>query len=668
MDIFSLAIRITEQGADKVLNTLDTLDKKGKGTALSFSSMTGGISGFWAALAGGAAVAAIGKMISAASEAETTVVALRTAVGNAGGSFDQWSGAMEGSISKLMATTKFGDEDLRGALTNLINVSGNVAGSYKNLGVVADLAAAKHIDLSTASELVGKVMAGNTGILQRYGIVVKQGENAIDVMGKKFKGFAENEGNTIAGTFAKISNAGGEVLEAFGNAIIAGGGLSKTGGGLVSMLQGLQKWVENNSADIARFAEIAVDLGRVLGGALVNSVKILWAAFQGGQEVIIGTVAALETIPDRFRFAMGGLMRDVGSFLGGFAQLTDRILGTNLEELTNRWQDSGTKMQQAGAHNISLTKTYADQTIAELYKTADGASAAIASVGKGGPSKVVHDPAAEAKALNDRVEALSKLNELTKLSDAEKAETIRLEHGLLVALNSGTLSTTARITALEQLTKLEKIDVLNVVPGAVKIAAPDPSLIDIPITKVAAPLEVYVPSFVDDLLKGVQDQMDKVGPALGDVVGNTIGGFFEGGFKNAGDVALKGLGSILSTMGQSMLGAGLAMLKLLPALTNPFTSGPALIIAGATLLALGAVLRGTATGSGRGGGGGRVSGGGVAGGGDVTQKLVITPSSANATNTPLRPMIGNVTIIGRNDPKAQREVRELLGMGERRGL
>ncbi len=68
------------------------------------------------------------------------------------------------------------------AFTQLDRASGSAALAYKYMGVTADLAAARHIDLSKAALLVGKVIDGNTTALNRYGIAVPKGTSVTDAL------------------------------------------------------------------------------------------------------------------------------------------------------------------------------------------------------------------------------------------------------------------------------------------------------------------------------------------------------------------------------------------------------------------------------------------------------------------------------------------------------
>src|SRR5688572_20440114 len=88
----------------------------------------------------------------------------------------------------MQDTTAVGDEDFANILTELVSISGDYQASLRNVGLVADIAAAKQIDFETAATLVGKAIVGETGTLKRYGIVVREGTDALEAMRQKFAG------------------------------------------------------------------------------------------------------------------------------------------------------------------------------------------------------------------------------------------------------------------------------------------------------------------------------------------------------------------------------------------------------------------------------------------------------------------------------------------------
>lgn len=171
----------------------------------------------------------------------------------------------------------------------------------------------------------------------------------------------------------------------------------------------------------------------------------------------------------------------------------------------------------------------------------------------------------------------------------------------------------------------------------------------------------------------VQQHFEELAPTLGGILGDSLGAAFEGGLGSAGDVLMRALGGIFKQMGGALISYGVTMLKLLPALSNPFTSGAAALAAGAVLVALGGTLGGLATG--RGGSAG--SGGGGASmpaWNDRTSTIslggpsAVLPGGASgyggaggaSAAAPASPTTNNVWLIGPNDPAAARQLQGML--------
>ena len=157
-------------------------------------------------------------------------------------------------------------------------------------------------------------------------------------------------------------------------------------------------------------------------------------------------------------------------------------------------------------------------------------------------------------------------------------------------------------------------------------------------------------------------------------LGQGLGQTLAGGFANAlgaamrgknifaafGKTVLSGLGNIFSQMGQKLIGYGLIMMKLLPFLSNPFTSGPAALAAGIALTALGAALGGIAHGDGGPGGG--------SGGGDFRDRvtnITLTAAGAGGMIAPEGKQPIHYHVLGKDSPEGQRIFGEYAGSAKR---
>ena len=172
----------------------------------------------------------------------------------------------------------------------------------------------------------------------------------------------------------------------------------------------------------------------------------------------------------------------------------------------------------------------------------------------------------------------------------------------------------------------------------------------------------------------VDAQFASLGANIVGVLGDAIGAAFSGG--DVGKTLLAGMGAIFQQMGQALLVYGATMVGLLPAFSNPFTSGPAALAAGAALLALGSAMGGAANGTKGAGASARVAGAQPSSYTDretipdsyirrATLPKGAQPSTARAAT--LQPMGPPLTVIGVDSPLGTRLIGTSASKFKRRG-
>jgi len=182
-----------------------------------------------------------------------------------------------------------------------------------------------------------------------------------------------------------------------------------------------------------------------------------------------------------------------------------------------------------------------------------------------------------------------------------------------------------------------------------------------------------------DFVNGWAEMMDSVGDQLSNILVDSVASAFEnlaatgGSLKSAFKVLtsglLSGLGGMLIEFGRYVIVAGNLMARVKESLAsmNPVAG----IAAGLAMIAIGGMLRGAAsrsfsTPSGGGGGGGGYSAG-MPTGSMAFATQYYGPTAAGSANTIERINPVSVTIIGPNDPAAQRQMQELIRNANRRG-
>ncbi len=271
IDLFSLRMNLQTTGLGVAAAELKGVEAQGVKTAASLNTVSTEIKGVEAAsvpaaagiskmglalgamaVAGVAALAAFGfikSSIKDAAESENSYVGLRTAVTNAGLSFQQLKPQLDAIATGIQNTTVFSDEAAREGLGKLIVATGSLTTAQRLLNIAVDLAAFKHISLESAAEMVGRVYNGNMRVLKEFGITTKGSADAIDQLELKLKGAGTAAGATFTGATIRLANAWSEVKEAVGNFVLQ---------------SGLTEFLINSAREVNTLANLVEKLGNLL--------------------------------------------------------------------------------------------------------------------------------------------------------------------------------------------------------------------------------------------------------------------------------------------------------------------------------------------------------------------------------------------------------------------
>ena len=193
---------------------------------------------------------------------------LSATLANAGVEFDKVKSHIDATVGAMETATTVSDEDFAGALQTLVRISNDYEASLKNVEVVADLAAGAHIDLNTAAQLVGRAMVGETSTLSRYGIVVKEGADAVEVLRKRMHGLAANEASTLEGRITQLNSAWDNFKEAIGRALAGGNDMQEVVFNLTVKLRGITSWIDENGQSFVNVFSTANSALKLLVGTV----------------------------------------------------------------------------------------------------------------------------------------------------------------------------------------------------------------------------------------------------------------------------------------------------------------------------------------------------------------------------------------------------------------
>lgn len=275
--------------------------------------------------AAGAAILGVAALsIKAAQEQAIGINILNQALERVGTSYANERDAIEASIAVMMRKTNFSDEAQREALARLITLTGSYQKSLTALPVVIDMAAALQLDLQTASLLVAKALEGNTAMLTRYGVVIKDGATATEIMATltaKFGGSAEAAANPVI----QLRNQLDELMEVVGDNLLPI--LNEILPIITDFARTIGEWAQEHPL----LTKVIVGTTVVLGGLMailgplllmLPGLIIAWTALAGAMSLVGGPVA-------------------VAAFIAGVAAITLIIV-----ELKDALGDTGTELEK----------------------------------------------------------------------------------------------------------------------------------------------------------------------------------------------------------------------------------------------------------------------------------------------------------------------------------
>jgi len=284
---------------------VDGLDKADKETK-NFSNKLGdalkvGATAFLAlGAAAGAAALKIGvDSVKAAIEDEKAQRNLAKTLENVIGATKQQTEEVEKYITAQSLSLGVSDDKLRPAYARLIRSTKDTKESQKALNLAMDISSATGKDLDTVTSALGKAYDGNTASLGKLGLgidtaILKTGDMDLitKTLGETFKGFAEQEANTLEGRFQRISIAINEAKESIGAALLP---------------------------IIEKFAKFATD-------SLVPALQGIVDGLTGKKKSVVPSLGMFEEATNDSEDAgynLGVALRELGSGLGSLAGAFD---------------------------------------------------------------------------------------------------------------------------------------------------------------------------------------------------------------------------------------------------------------------------------------------------------------------------------------------------------
>lgn len=275
----SVLLKLRDEATPGLTRFADDVKKHTQAIGIAFTAIGGSIT----------AVAALA--VKSSLEQQVGINRLDQALKNVGESYEGQKGAIEAVINAQQRKTNYSDEQQRDALQKLVTVGGQWAGSLDALKVVTDVAAGANIDLNAAALLVGKAIAGETGSLSRYGIVLKEGATQTEIMAaltEQFGGAAEAAANPMI----QLKNRLDDMLQVMGNALLPI--VIKAAQVMGDIATRVQEWAEAHPQLAKWLSIVAAGIGGVM--LVVGPLLIALPALIAGVGAL-GAVIAVATGP-----------------------------------------------------------------------------------------------------------------------------------------------------------------------------------------------------------------------------------------------------------------------------------------------------------------------------------------------------------------------------------
>jgi hypothetical protein len=624
MDVMSVAVAIKEIGAKAVqaaLTTLGSAAKNAAGELGKTDKATSDLSGRLKTLAGAVGAAAVlNKLVvetSAAQFAQAQLAAALKSTGNAAGQTVQ---GLNEHAAALQRVTVFGDDAIIEAQNLLLTFTQIQGDTFpKATEAVLDVAQAMGTDLKSAAIQVGKAL--NDPVL---------GVQALARSGIQFTQSQKDQIKTLVES--------GKQLEA--QRIILKELETQFGG----------------SAEAAR---------NTLGGALAALNNSFGDLFEISQESSAGAIRALNALADR---------------LANLQPIISRITVVLAREIANfiGWLEMLVKQYHAVIDWSEQTGIALERFIVGVLTGNNGALIESATAYTKAAGAI--DVYTEAKRKQLQQEQLSRMD-MTRFGLGN----ILSPAGGFIPLNQRRTGRTrpgggaAAEAGLNKLVEQAFAEIRTAQKTiTAQIADPAAPFMSAAIAGLDARRDEMIAAYDRNVLEPAREMGRQLNQILGAGIANAFqaltarGGNIGDAFKALGQTILAGLGDMLIQLGTSLLPVAALLAKVRAALLS---LNPAAMVAAAVgLIAIGGMMKGAASRLTPTGAGAPVTAGGfgytgMGGGGGITLPgVTYMPTAAGGMGS--RVMAANpvnVTIIGPNDPTAQRQMQELIQNANRRG-
>lgn len=295
-------VQLVLEAHDRASGVIDDVGGSLKGVEIDLKKVTLAAAGIVAALTG--AAVGLGKM---AADAEAPWARLDQQLKNAGYNSASLRSEIETLGRSLQDVTRYADGPTVEVMSTLVGITQDYGESLKNVELVYDVAIGQQIDFSSAAQLVGRVMEGNTQILSRFGITVEEGADGVAVLRERFGGLARADAQTLAGAVAQVRNEISGLVETFAKAVVQSADFQAGVARVRDEVRRATEWVADNEDQIGEWVRSVRD-------AIVWVIDLAVATAAWAQEhkdllIVLGTTVAMVQVTASL-IELGGALDD----------------------------------------------------------------------------------------------------------------------------------------------------------------------------------------------------------------------------------------------------------------------------------------------------------------------------------------------------------------------
>ncbi|MFI5292765.1 MAG: hypothetical protein ACHQ02_07840, partial [Candidatus Limnocylindrales bacterium] len=440
----SNAVGIAFEGKDQVTPVVrgirNSMDGFKRDAATGFG-LGAGISIFnTATRALGTVVDVMGDAVRMAAAEEASIKQLSQAITANDASWDGNMERIEAVIDRRKALA-FADDEQRAGLQRLVATTGDVNEALRLQATAMDLARLRGMDLGAASDLIGKVYAGNLGILSRYGIVLEKGTTATEALAeiqRRAAGQAAAYADTTQGQLVRAQIALDDAME-------------ELGATLTPVVAELARMAADVIPDVvAGFKNIAAELQPLLDAIVMSDPawsglkdQIREAGTNAGlsSEEIVGLTDSLKIMYDAARKNTEGLdeqarQSQIAAFIQG--QLNEALAGYVPEALkagdaTGRLTMTEEELEAQAKDVAAAIDAIAKQSFPEMRRSGREALAELKTSleAQGEPLRAIQKETSALNALR-RQAARQERGDVVAAIDLRLEELAVLRHGYRV--------------------------------------------------------------------------------------------------------------------------------------------------------------------------------------------------------------------------------------------